>query len=141
MSRKSSPTPTKSPPDSDSSSNSGGIAGFFEFERLKTNFRTEVLAGVTTFVTMAYILAVNPDVLSQAIFLQESGDLFGELVFATAISAAIATFIMGIYAKYPFALAPGMGINAYFGGYIAEVCSVIKSIFLTSIKKSIIGLA
>jgi AGZA family xanthine/uracil permease-like MFS transporter len=92
----------------------GGIAGFFEFEQLGTNLRTEVLAGVTTFVTMAYILAVNPDILSNAIFLQESGDLFGELVFATAISSAIATLVMGIFAKYPFALAPGMGINAYF---------------------------
>ncbi|MEL7067643.1 MAG: NCS2 family permease [Cyanobacteria bacterium J06581_3] len=97
-----------------SASGAGGLAGFFEFEQLGTNFRTEVLAGVTTFVTMAYILAVNPDILSNAIFLQESGDLFGELVFATAISSAIATLIMGLYAKYPFALAPGMGINAYF---------------------------
>ncbi|MDJ0568170.1 MAG: NCS2 family permease [Pleurocapsa sp. MO_192.B19] len=114
MSRKPSSTPTKTKSDRNSSSNLGGIATFFEFEQLGTNFRTEVLAGVTTFVTMAYILAVNPDILSNAIFLQESGDLFGELVFATAISSAIATFIMGVYAKYPFALAPGMGINAYF---------------------------
>ena len=115
MSRKPSPPPTKSPPDANpSSQSSSGIAGFFEFDRLGTNFRTEVLAGVTTFVTMAYILAVNPDILSNAIFLQESGDLFGELVFATAISSAIATLVMGLYAKYPFALAPGMGINAYF---------------------------
>lgn len=107
--------PVEKTPDSEASSaNSGVIAGFFNFEQLGTNFRTEVLAGVTTFVTMAYILAVNPDILSNAIFLQESGDLFGELVFATAISSAIATLIMGLYAKYPFALAPGMGINAYF---------------------------
>ena len=114
MSRKPSSTPTETKPDLDSSQNSGGIAGFFNFGELGTNFRTEVLAGVTTFATMAYILAVNPDILSNAIFLQESGDLFGELVFATAISSAIATLIMGLYAKYPFALAPGMGINAYF---------------------------
>ena len=113
MSRKSPPTTSESATRS-TSRNSSGIAGFFEFDRLGTNFRTEVLAGVTTFVTMAYILAVNPDILSNAIFLQESGDLFGELVFATAISSAIATLIMGLYAKYPFALAPGMGINAYF---------------------------
>ena len=113
MSRKSPPTKPESVTQS-TSSRSGGIAGFFEFDRLETNFRTEVLAGVTTFVTMAYILAVNPDILSNAIFLQETGDLFGELVFATAISSAIATLIMGLYAKYPFALAPGMGINAYF---------------------------
>lgn len=102
MSRKPSSTPTETATKSSPSANSaGGVAGFFEFERLGTNFRTEVLAGVTTFVTMAYILAVNPDILSNAIFLQESGDLFGELVFATAISSALATLVMGLYAKYP----------------------------------------
>ena len=92
----------------------GIIAKFFQFNQLKTNFRTETIAGITTFVTMAYILVVNPDILSKAIFLQNSGDLFGELVIATAISAAFATLIMGIYGNYPFALAPGMGLNAYF---------------------------
>lgn len=63
---------------------------------------------------MAYILIVNPGILSNAIFLTESGDLYGELVMATGLSAAIATLIMGLYAKFPFVLAPGMGINAYF---------------------------
>ncbi len=95
-------------------SNLQKIADFFQFQRLQTNFRTEAIAGITTFATMAYILAVNPDILSKAIFTETPGDLFPELVIATAISAAIATFIMGIYAKYPFALAPGMGLNAYF---------------------------
>lgn len=90
------------------------IGRFFSFAQLQTNIRTELLAGATTFVTMAYILVVNPDILSQAIFLQESGDLFGELVIATALSSAIASLVMGLYAKYPFALAPGMGMNAYF---------------------------
>ena len=92
----------------------GGLARFFHFDELRTDLRTEVLAGVTTFVTMAYILIVNPGILSEAVFLTESGDLFGELAMATAISAAIATLIMGLYAKLPFVLAPGMGINAYF---------------------------
>ncbi len=92
----------------------GQIASFFNFEALRTDLRTESLAGLTTFVTMAYILIVNPGILSEAIFLEESGDLFGELVMATGISAALATLIMGLYAKLPFALAPGMGINAYF---------------------------
>ena len=117
MSRDEQPTPTttrSSESSAQSKASAGGLAGFFEFGELQTNLRTEILAGVTTFVTMAYILAVNPDILSNAIFLEESGDLFGELVIATAISSALATLIMGIYAKYPFALAPGMGINAYF---------------------------
>ncbi|MEM7062147.1 MAG: NCS2 family permease [Cyanobacteria bacterium P01_B01_bin.77] len=92
----------------------GTIASFFHFDALGTDFQTEILAGVTTFVTMAYILIVNPAILSEAVFLNGSGDLFGELVMATGISAAIATLIMGFYAKLPFVLAPGMGINAFF---------------------------
>ncbi len=90
------------------------IAQFFQFRPLQTGFRQETIAAVTTFVTMAYILAVNPAILSNAIFLETPGDLFGELVVATALAAAIATLVMGLYAKYPFALAPGMGLNAYF---------------------------
>ena len=90
------------------------LAEFFGFSALKTGFRQEAIAAVTTFVTMAYILAVNPAILSNAIFLETPGDLFGELVVATALAAAIATLVMGLYAKYPFALAPGMGLNAYF---------------------------
>lgn len=90
------------------------IATFFQFSSLGTTFRTEIVAGCTTFFTMAYILVVNPGILSNAIFLQASGDLFGELVMATALSAAIATLVMGLYSNYPFALAPGMGLNAYF---------------------------
>ncbi|ASC70958.1 Guanine/hypoxanthine permease PbuG [Halomicronema hongdechloris C2206] len=94
--------------------NDGAIARFFNFAALNTNLRTELLAGVTTFFTMAYILVVNPDILSNAIFLNDPRDLFGELVMATGLAAALATLIMGLYAKLPFALAPGMGINAYF---------------------------
>ncbi|HEY9762325.1 MAG TPA: NCS2 family permease [Trichocoleus sp.] len=90
------------------------IASYFNFDALRTTLRTEILAGVTTFVTMAYILIVNPDILSNAIFLNTPRDLFGELVMATGLSAGIATLVMGLYAKLPFALAPGMGINAYF---------------------------
>ncbi|MGF1460535.1 MAG: NCS2 family permease [Leptolyngbyaceae cyanobacterium] len=93
---------------------SSAIAKYFNFAELETNLKTEIIAGLTTFITMAYILVVNPDILSNAIFLQASGDLFGELVVATALSAAIATVVMGLVAKYPIALAPGMGLNAFF---------------------------
>lgn len=103
------PNPSPPPPEQE-----GAIARYFKFAELGTNLRTEIIAGVTTFVTMAYILVVNPAILSNAIFLQESGDLFGELVIATALSAAIATVIMGVLSNYPFALAPGMGLNAFF---------------------------
>ena len=73
-----------------------------------TDVRTEVLAGVTTFMTMAYILAVNPLILSDA------GMDAGGVFTATALSAAIGTLVMALYAKYPFGLAPGMGLNAFF---------------------------
>ena len=90
------------------------IARYFRFDFYKTGFRTEILAGITTFMTMGYILVVNPIVLSNAIFLHSSGDLFSQLAVATAIAAAVGTFCMGIFANYPFGLAPGMGTNAFF---------------------------
>jgi len=83
---------------------------FFEFGKFNTNMKTEVLAGLTTFMTMAYILFVNPAILSNAM----GKEAIPSLVTATALSAGITTIIMGLYAKKPFALAPGMGLNAYF---------------------------
>ncbi|HYP05784.1 MAG TPA: NCS2 family permease [Bryobacteraceae bacterium] len=81
---------------------------YFEFERLQTNWRTEIVAGATTFVTMAYIIFVNPSIL------RETGMPFGALVAATCLCAAFGSVLMGAYARYPIALAPGMGLNAYF---------------------------
>ncbi len=90
------------------------IANYFKFGFYRTNFKTEILAGLTTFMTMAYILVVNPLILSDAIFLSQPKDLFGELVVSTAIASMIGTLVMALVAKYPFALAPGMGMNAFF---------------------------
>jgi AGZA family xanthine/uracil permease-like MFS transporter len=92
----------------------GAIAQYFQFEQYNTNFRTEILAGLTTFMTMAYVLVVHPIIMSDAVFLVESGDLFRELVVVTGITAVIGSLVMGLYAKYPFVLAPGMGTNAFF---------------------------
>ncbi|ACX72474.1 MAG: NCS2 family permease [Methanococci archaeon] len=86
----------------------GFIEEYFEFDKYNTNLKIEVLAGITTFMTMAYIIFVNPQILST------TGMDFGAVMVATCISSAIATLIMGLYARYPFALAPGMGLNAYF---------------------------
>ncbi len=91
-----------------------GIAGYFNFNYYRTNFPTEIVAGITTFMTMAYVLVVHPLIMSDAVFLQESGDLFREIVVVTGITAAIGSLIMGLYGKYPFVLAPGMGTNAFF---------------------------
>ncbi|MDD4546377.1 MAG: NCS2 family permease [Oscillospiraceae bacterium] len=81
---------------------------FFKLKENGTNVRTEVIAGITTFLAMAYILAVNPQMLA------ETGMNQGAVFTATAVSAAFATLIMGVFAKYPVALASGMGLNAYF---------------------------
>jgi adenine/guanine/hypoxanthine permease len=81
---------------------------YFNLKANKTSVKTEVLAGVTTFMTMAYILAVNPDILSA------TGMDKNALFSATALSALIATLVMALVAKLPFALAPGMGLNAFF---------------------------
>jgi AGZA family xanthine/uracil permease-like MFS transporter len=81
---------------------------FFKFEEHKTNFRTELLAGLTTFAAMAYILVVNPMLLGQAGMDPQA------VMMATAIAAAAGCFLMAFLANYPIALAPGMGTNAYF---------------------------
>ena len=86
----------------------GSGSGLFNFKGNKTNMRTEVLAGITTFVTMAYIIVVNPAILSQ------SGMPWGAVFLATIIAAIVGTLVMGLFANVPYAQAPGMGLNAYF---------------------------
>ena len=90
------------------------LARWFGLAENRTNVRTEVLAGVTTFLTMAYIIFVQPAVLSGALFNQPTGMDFGAVTTATCLSAALATAIMGLYARYPVAQAPGMGQNFFF---------------------------
>lgn len=80
----------------------------FGFDSKKSSVGTEILAGVTTFLTMAYILAVNPNILSAA------GMDKGALFTTTVLASVVATMLMAFYAKLPFALAPGMGLNAFF---------------------------
>jgi adenine/guanine/hypoxanthine permease len=80
----------------------------FKLGENKTSVRTEIVAGITTFLTMAYIIFVNPDILSKA------GMPFGAVFSATCVAAAIGCLLMAFVANYPIALAPGMGLNAYF---------------------------
>ncbi len=84
------------------------LESYFEFARLGTNWRTEILAGVTTFLTMGYIVLVNPAILASA------GMPLAAVTAATCLSAAFGSILMGVVARYPIALAPGMGLNAYF---------------------------
>ena len=80
----------------------------FDLARNRTTVRTEILAGCTTFLTMAYIMFLNPAILAEA-------DMdFGAVFVATCLSAAFGSFVMGLLANYPVALAPGMGLNAFF---------------------------
>ena len=92
------------------------LTKIFGFNPKETKIRTEIMAGVTTFLTMAYILAVNPNILG------DTGMDKGALFTTTALMAGLATIFMGLYAKLPLALAPGMGLNAFFA---YSVCMVM----------------
>src|SRR5882724_11572924 len=81
---------------------------YFHFRELGATWRTEILAGFTTFITMAYIVFVNPAILSK------TGMPIAAVTAATCLCAAFGSILMGLFARYPIALAPGMGLNAYF---------------------------
>ena len=93
------------------------VEKFFKLKENGTTFSTEVIAGITTFFAMAYIIAVNPNTLSQ------SGMEWGAVFLATIISSIIGTLIMGLVANVPYAQAPGMGLNAFF---VYTVCFALK---------------
>ncbi|MGM0833914.1 NCS2 family permease [Halomonas qinghailakensis] len=84
------------------------LDNYFKLTEQKTTVKTEVIAGFTTFLTMAYIIFVNPSILSEA------GMDYGAVFVATCVAAAIGCFVMGLWANYPIAQAPGMGLNAFF---------------------------
>ena len=86
----------------------------FHLKENGTNVKTEVMAGITTFLAMAYILAVNPSMLGDA------GMNSQGVFMATALAAAVATIVMALLANYPIALASGMGLNAYFAYTMAD---------------------
>jgi adenine/guanine/hypoxanthine permease len=113
---------------------------YFEFDRLGTNWRTEALAGATTFVTMAYIVFVNPSIL------REAGMPFQAVVAATCFCAAFGSIVMGVFARYPIALAPGMGLNAYFTYTVVKGMGVpwetaLGAVFLSGIAFVVLTLA
>lgn len=99
----------------------------FKLKEHNTDVKTEILAGLTTFMAMAYIIAVNPGILS------ETGMPYGPVLVATCIGAAIGCFLMAIFANYPFALAPGMGLNAYFTYSVCLTMGISWHIALTAV--------
>ncbi len=100
---------------------------FFNITGQGSNMKTEIVAGLTTFATMAYILAVNP------YFLSVAGMDYGAVMTATALSAVIATLVMALVAKLPFALAPGMGLNAFFAFTVCGVMGCSWQLALTAV--------
>lgn len=100
---------------------------FFKLKENNTNIKTEILAGITTFMTMAYILVVNPAILSEA------GMDFGAVFTATALAAIVTTLLMGLYAKLPFAAAPGMGLNAFFAFTVVKGMGYSWNFALTAV--------
>lgn len=100
---------------------------YFEFERLGTDWRTEIFAGFTTFLTVAYIIFVNPSILKDA------GMPFTGVVAATCLSAAFGSILMGAWARYPIALAPGIGLNAYFAYAVVKGMGVSWQVALGAV--------
>lgn len=113
---------------------------YFQFASLNTNWKTEILAGATTFITMAYIVFVNPSILKDA------GMPVPGVFAATCLSAAFASILMGLFARYPIALAPGMGLNAYFTYSVVKGMNVpwqtaLGAVFLSGVAFLILTLA
>ena len=99
----------------------------FGFDSKKSTIKTEIMAGITTFLSMAYILAVNPDILSA------TGMDKGAVFTTTVVISAIITMLMGLYAKLPFALAPGMGLNAFFAYSVCLIMGYSWQFALTAV--------
>ena len=103
------------------------LSSIFGFDPSKMSVRKEIMGGITTFLTMAYILAVNPSILGDA------GMDSGAVFTATVVSAVLATIVMAVYAKLPFALAPGMGLNAFFAYTIVLTMGYTWQFALTAV--------
>ena len=100
----------------------------FKLKEHGTNVKTEIIAGITTFLAMAYILAINPTYLGGI-----DGASAGAILTGTAISAAIATLCMAFFANYPVALASGMGLNAFFAFTVCGTMGIPYSVALTAV--------
>jgi len=99
-----------------------GKSKLFRLKENKTTVATEVLAGLTTFMTMAYIIALNPNLLTG--FGAEGADLWNAVFLATCLASGIGTIIMGLLANKPFAMAPGMGLNSFFALVVAQIAAL-----------------
>ncbi|MBO4679339.1 MAG: NCS2 family permease [Lachnospiraceae bacterium] len=108
---------------------------FFKLKENNTTVRTEIIAGLTTFMTMAYIIALNPNLLTG--FGAEGKGLWNGVFLATCIASAIGTIFMGLVANKPFAMAPGMGLNSFFATVVANICAITSITYLESFRAAL----
>ena len=106
----------------------------FKLKENGTNVKTEILAGLTTFMTMAYIIALNPNLLTG---FDRGSQLWNGVFLATCIASAIAMFVMAFLANKPFALAPGMGLNSFFAVVVANIVSLTGLSYLQSFQAAL----
>ena len=109
---------------------------FFKLKENKTTVRTEIIAGLTTFMTMAYIVALNPNLLTG--FGAEGQDLWNGVFLATCIASAIGTLCMAFLANKPFAMAPGMGLNSFFAVVVANFAAITGMTYLQSFQSALV---
>ena len=107
----------------------------FHLKENHTNVRTEILAGITTFMTMAYIIALNPNLLTN--FKAEGADLWNAVFMATCIASAVGTIVMAFLANKPFVMAPGMGLNSFFAVVVANIASITGTTYLVSFRAAL----
>lgn len=108
---------------------------FFKLKENGTTVKTEIIAGLTTFMTMAYIIALNPNLLTN--FGAEGSALWNGVFLATCISSAIGTILMALLANKPFAMAPGMGLNSFFAVVVANIVSITGLTYLESFQTAL----
>ncbi len=107
----------------------------FHLKENHTNVRTELLAGLTTFMTMAYIVALNPNLLTN--FKAEGADLWNAVFMATCIASAVGTITMAFLANKPFVMAPGMGLNSFFAVVVANLAAITGTTYLVSFRAAL----
>lgn len=107
----------------------------FKLKENKTTVRTEIVAGLTTFMTMAYIIALNPNLLTG--FGAEGADLWNGVFMATCVASAIGMFVMAFAANKPFAMAPGMGLNSFFAVVVANIVTMTGMTYLESFQAAL----
>ncbi len=108
---------------------------YFHLKDNHTNVRTEILAGVTTFMTMAYIIALNPNLLTN--FGAEGQNLWNAVFMATCIASAVGTITMAFFANKPFVMAPGMGLNSFFAVVVANIAAITGTSYLVSFRAAL----